>query len=291
MKNITIIIGITFALLGISNPGFAGDMVQVKGSDTLINVVQKLAEEYMKENPTKMISVTGGGSGTGIAALVNKRCDLANASRLMKAKEIEMATSRGISPVRVVVALDSLSIVTNPENPVEVLTVEQVGKIYKGEIRNWKEVGGNDMPISLYGRQSNSGTYDFMIEDVMKGDYLPSMKQMNGSAQIIEGVKTDPSAIGYVGVGYAKSAGGVKVLKIATKAGGTAYSPLDSEHVKNGSYPITRPLNQYINGAAQGAIKDFITYELSAAGQKIVEEEGFFEIPKEYREFNKNAGL
>ncbi len=291
MKKITIVAGIAFALLGLNNPSFAGDMVQVKGSDTLINVVQKLAEEYMKENPSKMISVTGGGSGTGIAALVNKKCDLANASRLMKAKEIEMASNRGVNPVRVVVALDSLSIVTNTNNPIEQLTVDQVAKIYKGEIKNWKEVGGNDMPISLYGRQSNSGTYDFMIEDVMKGDYATSMKQMNGSAQIIEGVKADPSAVGYVGVGYAKSAEGIKVLKIATKAGSTAYSPLDSANVKSGAYPITRPLNQYINGAAQGAVKDFIAYELSAAGQKIVEEEGFFEVPKEYIEFNKNAGL
>lgn len=289
MKKMTILMGVILGLL-ISSVSYA-DVLQIKGSDTLINMVQKLAEEYMKANPDKMIAVTGGGSGTGIAALINKKCDIANASRLMKGKEIELASSRGAAPVRIVVALDSLSIIVNPANPVEVLTVEQVGKIYKGEIKNWKEVGGDDMPIALYGRQSNSGTYDFMIEDVMKGDYSTSMKQMNGNAQIVEGIKADPSAVGYVGVGYAKNAEGIKVLKIASKTGATAYSPLDVEHVKNGNYPITRPLNQYVEGSLQGAAKDFVAFELSPEGQRIVEEEGFFEISKEYQDFNKNAGL
>lgn len=289
MKNFSILFSVISGLL-LSSVSYA-DVLQVKGSDTLINLVQRIAEEYMKVNPDKMVSVTGGGSGTGIAALINKKCDLANASRLMKGKEIELASSRGASPVRVVVALDSLSIIVNPNNPVEVLTVDQVGKIYKGEIKNWKEVGGEDMPIALYGRQSNSGTYDFMIEDVMKGDYSPSMKQMNGNAQIVEGIKSDPSSVGYVGVGYAKNAQGIKVLKIASKAGAKAYDPLDIENVKNGNYPITRPLNQYVEGSLKGAAKDFVAFELSPAGQKIVEEEGFFEISQEYKDFNKNAGL
>ncbi len=278
-------------MLVLSNVSYAANVLQVKGSDTLINMVQKLAEEYMKANPDKLVSVTGGGSGTGIAALINKKCDIANASRLMKGKEIELATSRQASPVRIVLALDSLSIIVNPGNGIESLTVDQVGKIYKGEIKNWKEVGGNDMPISLYGRQSNSGTYDFMIEDVMKGDYSPSMKQMNGNAQIVEGIKADPSAVGYVGVGYARNAQGIKVLKIANKAGATAYSPLDTANVKNGNYPITRPLNQYVEGSLTGAAKDFVAFELSAEGQRIVEEEGFFEISQEYQDFNKNAGM
>ncbi|MCB9772088.1 MAG: PstS family phosphate ABC transporter substrate-binding protein [Candidatus Omnitrophica bacterium] len=289
MRNFSIVFAVISGLL-LSSVSYA-DVLQVKGSDTLINLVQRIAEEYMKVNPDKMVSVTGGGSGTGIAALINKKCDLANASRLMRGKEIELANSRGASPVRVVVALDSLSIIVNPNNPIAVLTVDQVGKIYKGEIKNWKEVGGENMPISLYGRQSNSGTYDFMIEDIMKGDYSPSMRQMNGNAQIVEGIKSDPSAVGYVGVGYAKNAQGIKVLKIASKAGAKAYDPLDTVNVRNGNYPITRPLNQYVEGSLTGAAKDFVAFELSPAGQKIVEEEGFFEISQEYKDFNKNAGL
>ncbi len=290
MKKIGIVLGVLVGLT-ISSVSYAQGVLQVKGSDTLINVVQKLAEEYMKANPDKMVSVTGGGSGTGISALINKKCDIANSSRLMKPKELELAASRASNPVRVVVALDSLSIIVNPDNLVEQLTVDQVGKIYKGEITNWKEVGGKDMPISLYGRQSNSGTYDFMIEEVMKGDYSPSMKQMNGNAQIVEGIKADPSSIGYVGVGYVKNSQGIKVLKVANKSGATAYSPLDVANVKNGNYPITRPLNQYVDGSLKGGAKDFVAFELSAAGQKIVEEEGFFEISKEYQDFNKNAGM
>ncbi|MCB9757657.1 MAG: PstS family phosphate ABC transporter substrate-binding protein [Candidatus Omnitrophica bacterium] len=290
MKKMIILLGVLLGFI-VSNVCYAGDVLQIKGSDTLINLVQRLAEEYMIIHPDKMIAVTGGGSGTGVAALINKKCDIANASRLMKSKEIDLAVQSGSNPVRIVVALDSLSIIVNPKNPVKALTVDQVGKIYKGEIKNWKEVGGEDMPIALYGRQSNSGTYDFMIEDVMKGDYSPSMRQMNGNAQIVEGIKSDPSAVGYVGVGYAKSALGIKVLEIAAKVGATAYSPLDVANVKNGNYPITRPLNQYVEGSLVGDAKDFVAFELSAQGQKIVEDEGFFEISKEYQDFNKNAGI
>jgi len=265
--------------------------VQVKGSDTLINVVQKLAEVYMQENPGKAVSVTGGGSGTGVAAIINGTADIANASRLMKDKEIQQAVQNGVEPVRVVVALDSLSIVVNPNNTVRELTVEDVAKIYRGDVKNWKDVGGPDMPISLYGRQPNSGTYDFMKDDIMKADYSPKMRQMNGNAQIVEAIKSDKSAVGYIGVGYLKEATGLAVVKIAAKAGGTYVDPLNAEDVKNGSYPITRPLQQYINGKAAGDVKDFISFELSPKGQEIVEKEGFFAIPDEYKDVNKKAGL
>ncbi len=265
--------------------------VQVKGSDTLINMMQKLAEVYMAENPGKAVSVTGGGSGTGIASIINGTADIANASRLMKDKEIQQAVQNNVNPVRVVVALDSLCIVVNPNNPVQQLTVEDIAKIYRGEVANWKEVGGEDLKISLYGRQPNSGTYDFMKDDILKSDYSPKMRQMNGNAQIIEAIKADRSAVGYVGVGYAKEAGGIGVAKVAAKVGGTYYDPFNTEDVKNGNYPITRPLQQYINGQAAGDVKEFIQFELSPKGQEIVEKEGFFAIPEEYKDVNKKAGL
>lgn len=276
------------AFVSMNSIAFA-DMVQIKGSDTLINLVQKMAEVYMEQNPGKMITVTGGGSGTGIASIINGKADIANASRQMKQKEIDLAVSKGISPKRIVVAIDGLSIVVHPDNPIEKMTFEDVGKIYRGEINNWKDLGGKDSPITLYGRQPNSGTYDFMMEVVMKGDYSPKMRQMNGNAQIIESIARDESAIGYVGVGYAKETTDVKALEIAKKAGGKYYSPFNTEDVENGSYPISRPLNQYVNGKPAGDVLDFIKFELSEQGQEIVEAEGFFRIPAEYQEFNSAA--
>lgn len=265
---------------------FADDMVQVKGSDTLINMVQKLAEVYMAKRPDAAIAVTGGGSGTGIAGLINKKCDIANASRQIKSSEVEQANAKGIDPKRVVVAIDALSIVVSSDNPIDKLTVDQIGKIYRGEIKNWSEVGGEDLTISLYGRQSNSGTYDFMKENVMFGEYSSNLKSMNGNAQIAEALKQDKSGIGYVGVGYAKEATGIKVLKVAATGSTKYYGPLDPIDVKSGRYPITRPLNQYIDGMPKGATKDFIIFELSSEGQAIVEKEGFFAVPDEYQNYN-----
>ncbi|MFA6320626.1 MAG: PstS family phosphate ABC transporter substrate-binding protein [Candidatus Omnitrophota bacterium] len=264
----------------------ANGMVQVKGSDTLINVVQKLAEVYMAKKPGTSVAVTGGGSGTGVAALINRTCDIANASRQIKSSEVEQANNKGVDPKRVVVAIDALSVIVSAQNPVSKLTVEQIGKIYKGEIKNWSDVGGSDLPITLYGRQSNSGTYDFMKENVMFGEYSTSLKSMNGNAQIVEAIKQDASGIGYVGVGYAKESAGIKALKVASKIGAAYYDPLNLMDVKSGYYPITRPLNQYINGMPKGLVKNFLEFELSDEGQKIIEEEGFFAIPDEYQTYN-----
>jgi len=268
---------------------FAQEMIQVKGSDTLINLVQRLAETYMEKKPEKVVAVTGGGSGTGIAALINRKCDIANASRLMKDKEIAQAQESGVNPKRIVVAIDGLSVITNIKNRVNKLTVDEVGKIFRGEVTNWKELGGDDISITLYGRQSNSGTYEFLRDVALKGDYSPQMRRMNGSAQIVEAVKQDISGIGYVGVGYVKNENGVNVVNIATRAGTEYVSPLDLNDVKSGKYPITRPLNQYIDGVPKGDTLDFILFELSEEGQKVVEEEGFFSLPDEYREFNNRS--
>lgn len=267
------------------------EMLQIKGSDTLINLVQRLSEVYMQQNPGKMIAVTGGGSGTGIAALINGKCDIANASRGMKSKEVADANNRGINPTRVVVAMDGLSVIVNGKSSVSQLTMDQLGKIFRGEVTNWSQVGGQDMPITLYGRQSNSGTFVFFMEQVLKGDYSPKMNRMNGNAQIVAAVKSDPSGIGYVGVGYVKEASGITVLKVARNANSAYASPLNSSDVKSGAYPIARPLNQYVNGTPSGAIRDFIAFELSPEGQKVVEEQGFFPLPAEYTEYNKKAGL
>ena len=288
-KVIGSLIAVPLMFLCVSACMAAEDMVQIKGSDTLINVVQKLAETYMAKKPGTAIAVTGGGSGTGIAALINKRCDIANSSRGIKPKEVEDANAKGIDPKRVVVAIDGLSIIVNAQNPVDKLTVDQIGKIYRGEAKSWSEFGGGNEPITLYGRQSNSGTYDFMKEVVMKGEYSSGLKSMNGNAQIVEAIKQDVSGIGYVGVGYVKEASGIKVLEVASNPSMGYFSPLNEQDVKSGHYPITRPLNQYMNGAPKGTAKDFIIFELSKEGQEIIEKEGFFAIPAEYQRYNNDT--
>lgn len=290
MKKLMLVILLILGLGSISTAS-AEDMIQIKGSDTLINLVQRLAEVYMERNPGSYIAVTGGGSGTGIAALINNKCDIANSSRLMKDSEISQASEQGMSVHRVVVAVDGLSVITNPNNSVDKLTVDQIGAIFRGEIVNWKDVGGSDMPITLYGRQSNSGTYIFFMEDILKGDYSQKMNHMNGNAQIVEAVKTDVSGIGYVGVGYVSDNPEVTIVKVASRAGAEYASPLVDADVQSGKYPVSRPLNQYIHGNLSPATKAFLAFELSPEGQAIVKEEGFFTISQEYADFNKAAGL
>lgn len=269
------------------------NMMQIKGSDTLVNLVQILAESYMAKNPRSPIAVLGGGSGTGIAALINGTCDIANHSRAMKDKEIQMAKDNGVTPHTFVIAVDALSVIVNENNVASKLTMDQIGAMFRGEIKNWKEVGGPDKAISLYGRQSNSGTYVFFQEHVLGNqNYSADMKRMNGNAQIVEGVTADKLGIGYVGVGYVSDAQGkvkkgIKILKVSKDANSEAFSPLNKASVDSGDYPIARGLFQSTAGVPKGDVLDFIQFELSSEGQKIVEEEGFFPIGSRYQEENR----
>jgi len=277
-----------------SEPSSVGKkMIQIKGSDTMVNIVQILAEKYMTLNPGAAIAVLGGGSGTGISALINRTCDIANHSREWKQKEIDLAWEKGIKPRFFIIAVDGLSIIVNEKNPIEKLTMEELGAIYRGEIKNWKAFGGPDKTISLYGRQSNSGTYVFIQEHVLGNkNYSPEMKEMNGNAQIIEGILQDEDGIGYVGVGYlfdrdGKIRKGIKVLNIAKDHNSPAFSPLDKEAVDRGDYPVARPLYQATNGKPSRDVADFIAFEIGPEGQKIVEREGFFTIGVKHREENE----
>jgi len=260
------------------------ESIDVKGSDTLVNLSQKLAEVYMKKNPGDSISVTGGGSGTGIAALTNKKTDICNSSRTLKPKEEKKFKDMGMDVRQVIIAVDALSVIVNSDNPLTSLSMEQIAAIYKGEVTNWSDVGGPDKAITLYGRQPNSGTFDFFREHVLNGEYSNKMNQMNGNSQIVEAVRNDEAGIGYVGVAYAakddKPLKGLKILKVSQTSGGIAYSPLSAELVYNGKYPIARGLQQYVNGKPKGLIGRFIEFELSVAGQKIVEDEGFYTVNK-----------
>jgi len=284
------------ALVFVGTEAQSQKMIQVKGSDSEVNLVQKLAEVFMQKNPGVNIAVTGGGSGTGIAALINKTTDIANSSRDLSPKEEEAAKKAGVSPFRVVFATDGISVIVHPDNPVNKLTLEQLGKIFKGDITNWKEVGGPDAKISLYGRQSNSGTYVFFREFVVKGDYSPHKKSMNGNAQIVEAIVRDKAGIGYVAVGYVVNEKGelkpgLKILDIAKDAQSHAFSPAVMENVMTGKYSISRPLNQYLVGKPTGKLLDFIKFELSDEGQQIVRKQGFFPVQKNWMEFNRKQGI
>jgi phosphate transport system substrate-binding protein len=297
MKKIIVITIAALALLGslvLAAP--AKKMIQIKGSDTMVNLVQILAEEYMGKTPGAAIAVLGGGSGTGITGLINQTCDIADHSREWKPKEIDQAWEKGVSPRFFVVAVDGLSIVVNEKNPIDQLTMAQVGALYRGEIKNWKTLGPYEKPVSLYGRQSNSGTYVFMQEFVLGNkNYSADMKEMNGNAQIIEGLLQDEGAVGYVGVGYLYDENhqirkGIKILKISKEPNGAGYLPTDKAAVDSGAYPISRPLFMATNGKPKGDITQFLTWVTGPEGQTIVEREGFFTIGEgKYKAANEKS--
>ncbi|MBN2265492.1 MAG: phosphate ABC transporter substrate-binding protein [Candidatus Aminicenantes bacterium] len=292
-KNFTTALVIAALLIGggAAIAGQKGKMIQIKGSDTLVNLVQILAETYMEKNPGTALAVLGGGSSTGIAGLTNGTCDIANHSRDWKQKEIDLAWEKGVKPRFFVVAVDGVSIIVNEKNPLDEMKMADVGALYRGDIKNWKAVGGPSLPVSLYGRQSNSGTYVFMQEHVLGNkNYSTDMKEMNGNAQIIEGVIQDEGGIGYVGVGYlfdqtGNVRKGIKVLKISN--GGAAFSPLDKASVDSGDYPVARALFQATNGRPSAAAAAFLRFEMSDEGQKIVEREGFFPISAAHKAANE----
>lgn len=266
-------------------------VIKIQGSDTMVHFVAALAEAYTKQNPGVKIEVAGGGSGTGIAALTGGEIDVADASRPIKPKEIEEIKKRyGREPAALIVGRDMLAVVVNPKNPIDKLTLEQLAKIYAGEITNWKEVGGPDMPITLYGRQSVSGTYVFFEEHVVqkyaKKSYSPEMRQLIGNVQIHDAVVEDETGIGYIGLGYITDK--VKALHLSVD-GKTYFSPLDREAVQAGKYPLSRPLFQYMIAPPMkcSPLYHFLRFEVSEEGQKIVEKEGFhpiLEVDKKHNE-------
>lgn len=257
----------------------AAQTIENKGSDTLLQVAQLWAETYMKQHPEVRISVNGGGSGTGIAALINGTVDIANASREMKPAEIERAQERGIDPLQHVVARDALAVVVNPENPVSQLTFQQIADIFTGKITNWSAVGGEDRPIVVLSRESNSGTYVFFLENVVQvgaGDpnalFSPDTLLLLSSEVISREIEQNPNAIGYDGLGYVTP--GQKTISVAVRPGEPFVEP-SIETVNQGRYPIARPLYMYTNGEPTGAIKDYLDWILSDEGQALVREVGF----------------
>lgn len=245
--------------------------INIEGSDTLVNLSTAWAQTFMTENPNVMIAVKGGGSGTGIASLINGTIDFANASREMKDEEIEQAKANGIDPVEHTVARDGIAVIVNPANGVAGLTLDQLGRIYRGEVTNWKDVGGADKEIVILSRDSSSGTYEYFKEEIVgkEKNYAAAAKLLPSNQAIVDETKANDGAIGYVGVGYVSS--DIKVLEVE----GVAASV---ETVLDGTYPISRGLYMYSNGAPTDVYKAFLDWILTAEGQQIVEDEGFVPV-------------
>ena len=249
--------------------------ITVKGSDTMVILSQKWAEIYMKKNPGTTIQVTGGGSGVGIAALINGSTDIANSSRPIKPAELEKIKAKyNKSSIQIACAKDGLSVFLNKANPVNELTIDQLGAIFSGKITNWKQVGGPDAKIQLYGRESSSGTFEFFKEHVIKTDFAPTCQTLPGTAAIINAVKKDKLGIGYGGAAYAE---GVKDCKVKKDAKSKGVLPTAAT-IKNKTYPISRYLFMYLKEKPTGETKKFIDWILSAEGQKVIVEVGYYPV-------------
>ena len=255
--------------------------ITVKGSDTLVILGQRWAEVYMQKNSGVSIQVTGGGSGTGIAALINGTTQVAEASRPMKDKEIaNLKAKRGLDALELPVAVDGLAVYVHEENPVSELTLAQLKAIYTGAVKNWKDVGGKDERIILYSRENNSGTYVYFKEHVLENaDYYPTAQTLPGTAAVINAVAKDPRGIGYGGIAYGK---GIKHLRVKKDAASPAIEPT-MENVLAGRYPISRYLYWYLAGQPSGDLLTFSQWVVSREGQAVVEKVGYYPLNEKDR--------
>jgi phosphate transport system substrate-binding protein len=251
-------------------------VITVKGSDTMVLLGQRWAEQYMKKNPGTTLQVTGGGSGTGISALINGTTDICQASRAMKNSEKEKLRDRyATTGTEIPVARDGLSVYVNAANPIKELSLNQLKLIFTGKITNWKEVGGADAKIIVYSRENSSGTYVFFKEHVLQNaDYTPRAQSMPGTAAVVNAVAKEKNGIGYGGAAYAK---GIRVLLVKKDDKSPGVSP-DLAHVQDGSYPLARPLFFYLRNKPAGEMKGFVDWVLSKEGQEIVSQVGYFPV-------------
>ena len=269
---------LTLAFITLSPLLLDAGTVTVKGSDTMVILAQKWAEVYMGQNPSTKIQVTGGGSGTGFAALQNQTADLCNASRKIKAKEIENCQKAfNKRPIEYKVAIDGLSVYVNAVNPVKELTMEQLELIFTGQVKSWKELGGPDTPVTVYSRENSSGTYEFFKEHVIKGkDFVASAQTMPGTAAVLQAVAKDAGGIGYGGAAYGQ---GAKHLAIKADSSSPAVEPTE-ENVVGEKYPIWRYLYIYLNPKLdKGEVATYLKWIRSDSGQEVVKNIGYFPLP------------
>jgi phosphate transport system substrate-binding protein len=269
----------TFALAALATLVSAETKITVKGSDTMVILAQKWAETYMADHKDVNIQVTGGGTGTGVAALQNNTTDLCDASRPLKSAELlECVKAFKAKPNEHKVALDGLAVYVSASNPVKELTLAQISDLFTGKITNWKDVGGADAPVVLYSRENSSGTYEFFKEHVLnKQDFAASAQTMPGTAAVLQAVAKDASGIGYGGAAYGA---GAKHLLVKKDAASAAVEPTQ-DTVQSGEYPISRSLLIYVSPKVEtGAIADYLKWIESDAGQKVVADVGYFPLKK-----------
>ncbi len=248
---------------------FAGN-ISINGSTTVLPIAQKAAEAFMKEHPEVAISISGGGSGNGIKALIDKTTDIANSSRAIQPKEIDLAKEKGANPVEFIVAFDCIVPIVHPTNPLKDITLDQLKGLYKGDIRNWKEIGGADKPVVIISRDTSSGTYEVWEEKVMKKERVfPGALLQASNGAVVQAVSNNPNAIGYIGVGYGDKS--VKLISVNSIVG-SKQTTLDK------TFPISRPLYMYTPVPAAGDVKNFLDFVISDKGQKLVEAEGFIPL-------------
>jgi len=283
LKNICLILTMLMIFTN-ANAASLKDSVQIKGSDTMVNLGQAWAEKFMETNPQDFIAVTGGGSGTGISSLISGTCNIAMCSRNIKGNEIVLAKQKGVTPYEIKVALDGLAIVVNPKNPVAKLTIDQMSRIFTGKITNWKELGGPDSKIVILSREVNSGTHVYFKEHVLrkndpnsKEEFAPCALLLSSSQSIADEISQNPNAIGYYGMGYVSAK--QKPIMVA-KDEKSEYEAPTIENVLNGKYPISRPLFFYTNCQPQGVSKKFVDFCLGKEGQEIVLKTDFVPIRK-----------
>jgi phosphate transport system substrate-binding protein len=281
-----LLVSVIFTACGSPSAQAASDTasayIENKGSDTIVNLALAWAERYQTERPDVRISVTGGGSGTGIAALINGTVDIANASRQIKSEELDEAKAKGMNPVEFVIARDAIAVIVNPENPVRRLTLKQISDIYSGKISNWKEIGGDDRPVVRLSRETNSGTHVYFLENVLRlGEkdnrtlFSQDTLLLPSSEGIINEVRLNPNAIGYDGLGYVPK--DLKMIAIAKKDGEPYVLPAIAT-VNDKSYPIARDLYMYTASAPEGAVKTYLEWIMSPEAQEIVSQLGFVPI-------------
>lgn len=272
---------VCWAMLAVTACSNNQKAIRVKGSDTEVNLAVDLAENFYKVNNNFSVAISGGGSGMGIASLMNRQADIANSSRPLNAEEDSLFKKRGIQIRTVVFAEDATAFIVNKSFPLDSIDVATLTAVLSGKYKTWQPVTKQPIPVNIYGRQSNSGTHSF-ISKKLNIQFSPDAKEMNGNAQIMEGVKRDASGIGYVGAGYLLHDGAnpsVKILKITEKQGRQAVSPLDKKAILEHRYYFQRPLYQFIPAASWQKVSAFIEFEKGPAGQKIIQQSGYYIIP------------
>lgn len=252
--------------------------IKVKGSDTEVNLAVTLAERFYQVSPDFSVAISGGGSGLGIASLLNGQADIANSSRPLNAEEDSLFRIKNIALHTIIFAEDATAFIVHKDFPADTIDVPSLAKILSGAYTSWRPITGQDMPVNIYGRQSNSGTHAF-VQEKLGIHFSRAAKEMNGNAQIMEGIKMDRSGIGYVGAGYIANGGklqGVKVLYIYDSATKVAISPLDEQAIKEKRYTFQRPLYQFIPSMSWDKVKTFIDFEKSEEGQAIIKASGYY---------------